>query len=65
MKTRVSFRYFVTGILWIPFSGCNSPQTALNLIFLAIAVTVMPLTLFSTKIMDVKLEKKDKTCLIL
>ena len=45
MKTRVSFKYFVTGCLCKHFFGSNLPQTPLNVISLAITVTLVPFTL--------------------
>ena len=65
MKTRVRLKYFLTGCLWKPFFGPNSPQTPLNLISLAISVTLMPFTLFQPRIRAVKLQKRVKICLTL
>ena len=45
-KTKVNLKYFVTGCLWKPFFDYNLPQTPLNLISLAISVTIMRFTLF-------------------
>ena len=50
MKTRVSLKYFVTAYLSIYFSGFNLPQTPLYAISLAILGTVMPFTVFLSKI---------------
>ena len=58
MKTRVSFKYFVTGCLCKHFFGSNLPQTPLNVISLAITVTLVPFTLLSPKIRAVKLQKR-------
>ena len=48
MKTRVSLKYFVTDSLWKPLTleTADLSQTPLNLIYLAILVTLMPFILF-------------------
>ena len=61
MKTRVSFKYFVTDCLLKRLFDSNSPQTPSNLISLAILVTLTPFTLLHPK--AIKSQKKAKICI--